>query len=282
MFAPASVLAVLPSSRTVTWRVQPPASISVERSGIVPPLSAEPTLVPGVASREAVPVVDTFGDDLQFDVDRADPIASYDGADPAALKPPLSNVELAPVDKQFALGTRLKPPGSISVAPIGTPVPPGALALIEPGMPSGEVAPIPGAVALVAVCAYAMSQLNAALPPVRQVLVVDMAVLIVLGVGRRATEITPGSPRVGIIVGMVARARDDHAARMTKEPAIMRGREGRRGRHQHKGGGGEQHLLHRVHIRLFALFWTSERQCVAGALVRRPILPAFSVIAAAD
>jgi hypothetical protein len=60
---------------------------------------------------------------------------------------------------QFETGAGLKPPGSISVAPRGIPVglfdPLGAL---EPGTPSGDVAPMPPLV--IGLCAWAAPQPN--------------------------------------------------------------------------------------------------------------------------
>jgi hypothetical protein len=87
-----------------------------------------------------------------------------DASEPALATPPPSNVEpdvvevaeLVPeipfvVDMlpriEGSVGTHdvagLKPPGSISVAPSGTPVP---VAALEPRIPSGDVAPMPGRV----------------------------------------------------------------------------------------------------------------------------------------
>lgn len=105
---------------TVIKGLTPPLSISVAPRGIVLPAWLNPEFDPDVESGEAVPVEDTVGD-AQLDVE---------ATDPAGLYPPPSNVEfvsltLEPllVDEQFALGAGLKPPGLISVAPNGMPVP---------------------------------------------------------------------------------------------------------------------------------------------------------------
>jgi hypothetical protein len=165
----------------------PALLISVEPSGIVPPLRVELTLLPGVESGDAVPVVPMLGDDVQPDADVVDPPIDdvepvIDEPDALVPTPPPSNVELVivvpepvvpvpempiadrpddnPVE-QFALGTALKPPGSISFAPSGMPEMLDVLEAVEPGMPSGEVAGMPGdVVVLFIVCAWAMSQLN--------------------------------------------------------------------------------------------------------------------------
>src|SRR5262249_13412568 len=85
--------------------------------------------------------------------------------------------------------------------------------------------------------------------PTRQVLVVDVAVLVVAGVGRRTAVITPRAPRVIVIVAIVARATAGQAARVTKETATVRLRgHGRcRARHHDEGCGGDQYILH-VHL----------------------------------
>src|SRR5205823_6248400 len=82
-------------------------------------------------------------------------------ADPVELEPPPSKMELVPdidvmPELQLEL-TGLRPPGSISVAPSGMPVP-DPVAPLEPSMPSGEVAPRPDVV--VALCAWGAPQPN--------------------------------------------------------------------------------------------------------------------------
>ena len=142
--------------------LMPPLLNSVAPSGIVPPLRVASALDPGVESGDALPV-DIGVDDVQ-----------PEAAAPIAYPPP-SNVPLVPVDEPLLVeitgaldGHGLRPPGSISVAPSGIPVMVGELApsgrvgfeaVPEPGMPSGDVAPIPDVI--VVLCACAMSQLNA-------------------------------------------------------------------------------------------------------------------------
>lgn len=127
---------------TVIIGLIPALSISVEPSGIVPPFSVALEVVPGFTSGEAVPVEVTFVADEQ-------------------AKPPPSNVEFVPdivedplgpdipededpPELQVETGAGLKPPGSISVAPSGMPVPElDPVDEFVPSIPSGEVAPIP-------------------------------------------------------------------------------------------------------------------------------------------
>jgi hypothetical protein len=158
---PAHGVALL-GAGTVSMGLTPPLSNSVAPSGIVPPLSLRLELPPGLDSGEAVPAGDSTCDDVQLDVEVADPVA---------LNPPPSKVEVAPVPVvlgalapdipkldplalQFAVAAGLTPPGSISVAPSGMPVP---LDPVEPSVPSGEVAPI--ADVLVGLCARPAPQL---------------------------------------------------------------------------------------------------------------------------
>jgi len=163
--APAHGLFRLLGAGTPTIGLMPALPSSVAPSGIVPPLSCgRPRLdvpVPtDVDCGEAVPKVDGVVGVTQLPLDIT----------PAAvpLSPPPSKDEFAPpvelpvIDEPpvvllgvqaealfiVLLGTGLIPPGSISVAPSGMPVP---VAPLEPGMPSGEVAPMPGV--LIAVCA---------------------------------------------------------------------------------------------------------------------------------
>lgn len=144
----------MPGTGAVINGLIPALAISVEPRGTVPPLSTKVELAPGVDSGEAVPVEDTC-DDVQLDVEVAAPVA---------VDPPPSKVELTLVDDpvmleslalQIELIAGLKPPGSISVPPSGMPVPPTTL---EPGMPSGDVAPTAGV--LIVVCAWPVPQLN--------------------------------------------------------------------------------------------------------------------------
>ena len=149
----ALVLAVAPGSGTVIIGLTPPLSISVESSGIAPPIAEEePAVLPGAESDEAMPLAGG-----SCEVEQA--------SDPALVVPPPSNVELVPdIDApeplmlQFGLTAGLRPPGSISVAPSGIPVPFDAVAVLEPSVPSGDVGPI--AAGVVVLCASAAPALN--------------------------------------------------------------------------------------------------------------------------
>ena len=131
----------------------PPLSISVAPSGIVPPFSVVLEVVPDVDSGEATPV----------EVMLLDPQTGVEFIDPVELNPLPSKVEFvlpdvdvipdpldpespeyeAPLALQFELAVGLRPPGSISVAPSGMPVPPfDPVDVLEPSMPSGDVAPM--------------------------------------------------------------------------------------------------------------------------------------------
>jgi hypothetical protein len=143
----------------------PPSSISVAPSGIVPPFSVVLEVVPDVDSGEATPV----------EVMLLDPQTEVELIDPVELNPLPSKVEFvpdievipdpldpespeyeAPLALQFELAVGLNPPGSISVAPNGMPVPPfDPVDVLEPSMPSGDVAPMAEPVAgmLVGLCA---------------------------------------------------------------------------------------------------------------------------------
>jgi hypothetical protein len=159
---------------TVINGLTPALSISVEPSGIAPPFSVKFELVPIVESGDAVPVdvavlIDAPGDaQTEFIVEpnpppsKVEPMPGVD-AIPDPLNPvmPEDIPELAvnPLVLQFESGAGLKPPGSISVAPRGIPV--GLfdpLDALEPGTPSGDVAPIPGMV--IVLCAWAAPQPN--------------------------------------------------------------------------------------------------------------------------
>jgi hypothetical protein len=130
----------------------PPLSSSVEPSGMAPPLSLKLKFVTAPASGDAEPLEDVSCDDEQPDIDVATSTAS----------PPPSKVEAAPVVTpvvpealiagkldgrmlQFGFGAGLNPPGLISVAANGMPVP---LDPPEPNTPRGDVAPIEGLIEL--------------------------------------------------------------------------------------------------------------------------------------
>jgi hypothetical protein len=157
---------------TVINGLTPALSISVEPSGIAPPFSVKFELVPIVESGDAVPVdvavlTDAPGD-AQTEVvvepnpppSNIEPVTDVEPM-PDALDPimPEDIPELAvnPLVLQFESGAGLKPPGSISVAPSGIPV--GLfdpLDALEPGTPSGDVAPMPPLV--IGLCASAAPQ----------------------------------------------------------------------------------------------------------------------------
>jgi hypothetical protein len=160
---------------TVTNGLTPALMTSEEPSGMMPPLRDDPTVVPGVDRGEAMPVEAVRPDDAErqgFDVVVVPevktfvievPIAeTFEDAPPlpskVALVPPMElipPIEFIPVVEpvieipvQLALsivgpiGVGLTPPGLSSVVPSGIPVV-GSTAL-EPGMPSGDVAPSAG------------------------------------------------------------------------------------------------------------------------------------------
>jgi hypothetical protein len=144
----------------------PPLSISVAPSGIVPPFSVVLEVVPDVDSGEATPV----------EVMLLDPQTEVELIDPLELNPLPSKVEFVlpdvvvipdpldpespeneePLALQVELAVELRPPGSISVAPSGMPVPLfDPVDTLEPSMPSGDVAPMaePMAGMLIGLCA---------------------------------------------------------------------------------------------------------------------------------
>jgi hypothetical protein len=151
---------VVLGGETVMKGLIPPLFISVAPRGIAVPVRFDPGIDPGVDNGDAVPLEDSVGE-VQFVLLVVEPPPSKVEVVPLMLEvdPPPLNVELMPelvlVDEQFALEAGLKPPGSISVAPKGTPVPPLE---IEPGMPSGDVAPSPGVP--ITLCAWLAPQLN--------------------------------------------------------------------------------------------------------------------------
>jgi len=141
-------------------------------SGIVPPLSCgRPMLdvpAPDVDWGEAVPKLDgvvALGQppvDVTPEAVPLSPPPSKEEPEPSDMPLPIAELEppvVASVVQTEALfmvllGAGLKPPGSISVAPSGIPVP----LAVEPRTPSGEVAPIPGMA--VVLCACVRPQLN--------------------------------------------------------------------------------------------------------------------------
>jgi hypothetical protein len=151
----------------------PALSISVEPSGIVPPFNVKFEFVVVDESGVAVPLdVALLADALveaQAEV-IVEPNPPPSKTEPAtgveAIPDPLDPVipedipeNVDPLALQFEIGAGLRPPGSISVAPSGMPVPPfDPVATLEPSMPSGEVAPRPDVV--IALCAWAAPQPN--------------------------------------------------------------------------------------------------------------------------
>jgi hypothetical protein len=143
----------------------PPLSISVAPSGIVPPFSVRPGFVPAIDSGEAEPLELRLFVDVQLDIELTEPVELNPPPsklefvpDIEAIPDPLDpeSPELALLALQFELAVGLRPPGSISVAPNGMPVPPfDPVDTLEPSMPSGDVAPMaePTAGMLVGLCA---------------------------------------------------------------------------------------------------------------------------------
>src|SRR4051794_3925562 len=91
------------------------------------------------------------------------------------------------------------------------------------------------------------------LPATRHILVVDMPVLVVLGIRRRMTVITAGSPGVIVVVGIIPGTARADAARMAEEVARLWSREQRQNiwfpGHQHsrcnqQACGDEKYFLH--------------------------------------
>jgi hypothetical protein len=138
---------------------------SVDPSGIVP----EGAPGPAENGGRAVPVAEPTAVDTQ-------PVVMP--ADPTPLSPPPSKLELEPLampedeepEVQPGETAGLVPPGSISVAPSPMPLGAAPAGLLEPlnpivplapGIPSGDTAPIAGAMGVVdMVCAAATPQLN--------------------------------------------------------------------------------------------------------------------------
>jgi hypothetical protein len=157
---------------TVINGLTPALSISVEPSGIVPPFNVKFELVVVDESGGAVPVdvapladalVDAQAEavvELNPPPSKTEPVlgivAIPDPLDPV-MPEDIPEYVADPLALQFETGAGLKPPGSISVAPSGMPVPLfDPLDELEPSIPSGEVAPIPGVP--IALCAWAAPQ----------------------------------------------------------------------------------------------------------------------------
>jgi hypothetical protein len=130
---------------SVVKGLTPALSISVESSGMAPPFRAKLEPVPAVESGEAVPDVVPLIDA------QAEPNPPPSNTEPAtdvdAMPDPLDAVIPEyedPLVLQFETGAGLSPPGLISVAPSGIPVPLFArLEMPKPSIPSVEVTPVP-------------------------------------------------------------------------------------------------------------------------------------------
>jgi hypothetical protein len=139
----------------------PPLASSVAPSGIAPPLRWNCKVAPAAASGEAEPSEEVSSGDEQLDIEAADPT-------PPSPPPSKEEVALVVVPEalipfpaeldarglQLGFGAGLNPPGLISVAANGMPVP---LDPPEPNTPGGEVAPI--AERLIELCAKLEAQL---------------------------------------------------------------------------------------------------------------------------
>jgi protein TonB len=145
---------VMTGGETVSGALRPPGLISVEPSGIALPPRVDPVLPPSEVTEppEVRPPEPAMVEPvMQPEPDMPDPLM------PPPSKVPGMPEPVIPVDPVVPQpGSWPKPPGSISVAPRGIPVPvdpvdgrivpidpPDPVELIEPGMPRGEVAPNP-------------------------------------------------------------------------------------------------------------------------------------------
>jgi hypothetical protein len=168
MVVPTHGVAVMLGAGTPINELTPPLSSSVAPSGIAPPPRFDVALAPGLDSGEAVPVDETTPDDgaeqLLEVVADAMPPPSNDDVVPVVpiVAPPAIPVDEEVVPTQLELldtgpmGVGPMPPGSISVAPSGIPV--GEPDEVEPGIPSGDVSPMPGVV--VTLCVRPASELQ--------------------------------------------------------------------------------------------------------------------------
>jgi hypothetical protein len=174
---PTHGVAVMLGAGTPINELTPPLSISVAPSGIAPPPRFDVPIAPGFDSGEAVPVDETTLDDgkeqLFEVVAEAMPPPSNDDVVPVVPEaaPPIIPVEdeavppVIPVEDEVLptqlevldigpIGVGPMPPGLISVAPSGIPV--GEPDKLEPGIPSGDVNPMPGVAVIL--CAKPGSQ----------------------------------------------------------------------------------------------------------------------------
>jgi hypothetical protein len=174
MVEPMHGVAVMLGAGTPINELTPPPSSSVAPSGIAPPPRFNVALAPGVDSGEAVPVDETTPDDgaeqlLEVVADTMPPPSNDDDAPvvptvaPPAIpveEPAIPEDEVVPMQLELLdigpMGVGPMPPGSISVAPSGIPV--GEPEEVEPGIPSGDVSPMPGVV--VTLCVRPASELQ--------------------------------------------------------------------------------------------------------------------------
>jgi hypothetical protein len=182
MVEPTHGVAVTLGAGTPINELTPPLSSSVAPSGMAPPPRFDVALAPGVDSGEAVPADETTPDDgneqLFEVVAEAIPPPSNDDvvpvvpmaappaipAAPAAIPVEEAAIpieeEVVPMQLELLdigpMGVGPVPPGSISVAPSGIPV--GEPDEVEPGIPSGDVSPMPDV--LVTLCVRPASELQ--------------------------------------------------------------------------------------------------------------------------
>jgi hypothetical protein len=182
MVEPMHGVAVTLGAGTPINELTPPLSSSVAPSGMAPLPRFDVALAPGIDSGEAVPVDETTLDDgkeqLFEVVAEAMPPPSNDDVAPVVpiAAPPAIPVEptarpveepAIPMEEEVVpmqlelldigpMGVGPIPPGSISVAPSGIPV--GEPDAVEPGIPSGDVSPMPGV--FVTLCVRPASELQ--------------------------------------------------------------------------------------------------------------------------
>jgi len=126
---------VVPGVGTGIIGLMPPLSISVAPSGIVLFVSAELVVASGIESGDAIPLCVMLALDAQLDVTPPPSKVEFVVGDAMPVPESPEDESVLP---QFELAG-LKPPGSISVAPNGMPVPED---VVIPGKPSGDVLPI--------------------------------------------------------------------------------------------------------------------------------------------
>ena len=134
LVVPCVVMRDVLGSGTTGIGLMPLVPVSVAPSGMVLPITLG--FVPDTWV-EDVPLLDVAAQ-LKLVVRPPPSKVGEDLDDDAALVPPTKAVAL-----QVELGSGPRPPGSISVAPSGTPVPLGPFVPLVPIVLSGGVAPIP-------------------------------------------------------------------------------------------------------------------------------------------